>query len=186
MKKSFLLCLACGLILASCSTKNSSSGADGSSAVESPKNVLLHQLKTTHNIKEWFVPVNTALEGVTAEQAMWNDSSGNHSVGQLAYHLLFWNKRQLAKINGEQQSDAPADNNETFTKFNQAEWTKVVTGLDSVLTAFENAVEKADEATLKEWYPTIANISAHNAYHTGQIIFVRKLQNSWDPEKGVK
>ncbi len=26
----------------------------------------------------------------------------------------------------------------------------------------------------------------HNAYHIGQIIFVRKLQGSWDPEKGVK
>ena len=62
----------------------------------------------------------------------------------------------------------------------------MVTGLDSVLTAFENAIQNAEETKLKEWYPIIANISAHNAYHTGQIIFVRKLQNSWDPEKGVK
>ena len=44
----------------------------------------------------------------------------------------------------------------------------------------------ADEAKLKSWAPTIANISTHNAYHTGQIIFVRKLQGLWDPEKGVK
>jgi uncharacterized damage-inducible protein DinB len=33
---------------------------------------------------------------------------------------------------------------------------------------------------------TIAHISAHNAYHTGQIIIIRKLQGSWDPAKGVK
>jgi len=33
---------------------------------------------------------------------------------------------------------------------------------------------------------TIAHIGAHNAYHIGQIIYVRKLQGSWDPEKGVK
>src|SRR5688572_20359446 len=152
----------------------------------STKEPLLHQLKTTHTEKEWFVPIKTALEGVTAEQAQWRDSSGNHSIGQLAYHLLFWNKRQLAKFNGQPEGAYPEDNNETFTKFDQAEWTKVVSELDSVLNTFETAIQNADEATLKEWYPTIANISAHNAYHTGQIIFVRKLQNSWDPEKGVK
>ena len=57
------------------------------------KAVLIEQLKTTHNKKEWFVPVNIAVEGLTAEQAMWKDSSGNHSVGQLVNHLYFWNAR---------------------------------------------------------------------------------------------
>ena len=186
MKKSFLLFLVWAMLMA-CTTPNSEQNAAvDASPVESPKNVLLHQLKTTHSEKEWFVPITAALEGVTVEQAMWNDNSGNHSVGQLAHHLLFWNKRQLAKINGQPEGEFSGNNDETFTKFNEAEWSHVVTELDSVLTAFENAVQNADEAKLKEWYPTIANISAHNAYHTGQIIFVRKLQKSWDPEKGVK
>jgi hypothetical protein len=34
--------------------------------------------------------------------------------------------------------------------------------------------------------PTIANICTHNAYHIGQIVYVRKLQGSWNPDKGVK
>lgn len=152
----------------------------------SPKDPLLHQLKTTHTEKEWFVPVKTALEGVTAEQAQWRDSSGNHSVGQLAYHLLFWNKRQLAKFNGQPEGEFSGNNEETFTSFDQAKWDQTVASLDSVLTAFESAIANADEAKLKEWYPTIANISTHNAYHTGQIVFVRKLQKAWDVEKGVK
>ncbi|MEP6937737.1 MAG: hypothetical protein ABI871_06680, partial [Chthoniobacterales bacterium] len=29
-------------------------------------------------------------------------------------------------------------------------------------------------------------ISTHNAYHTGQILYVRKLQGSWNPANGVK
>ena len=32
------------------------------------KSLLLKQLKTTHNEKDWFVPVNIALEGLTPEQ----------------------------------------------------------------------------------------------------------------------
>jgi hypothetical protein len=32
----------------------------------------------------------------------------------------------------------------------------------------------------------IAHAGAHNAYHIGQILYVRRLQGSWDPAKGVK
>ena len=53
------------------------------------RSVLLEQLRTTHNEKDWFVPINVAVEGLTAEQASWKDGSGNHSVGQLTNHLLF-------------------------------------------------------------------------------------------------
>src|SRR5258707_15029441 len=64
------------------------------------KSILLEQLKTTHNVKDWFVPVNIALEDLTPAQAMWKDSSGNHSIAQLATHLIFWNQEQLLKFKG--------------------------------------------------------------------------------------
>jgi hypothetical protein len=54
------------------------------------KEVLLEQLRSTHNKAEWFVPANTAVAGLTPAQASWTDKSGNHSVGQLANHLVFW------------------------------------------------------------------------------------------------
>ena len=150
------------------------------------KSVLVDQLKTTHNKKDWFVPINIALEGLTPEQAMWKDGSGNHSVGQLAYHLLFWNERQLANFRGEKSKEFDGNNEETFNSFDKNSWTQTVAKLDKVMTDLEKIVEGADEAKLKEWATTIANISTHNAYHTGQIIFVRKLHGAWDPEKGVK
>jgi hypothetical protein len=152
----------------------------------SPKAILLQQLKTTHNVKEWFVPVNDALEGVTSMQAMWRDSSGNHSIGQLTYHLLFWNRRQLAKFQDTPLGNSPENNDETFTAFTEDQWEKTVSGLDSVLTALEKSVADADEQKLKSWYATLANISTHNAYHTGQILYIRKYQQSWDAAKGVR
>jgi len=57
---------------------------------------------------------------------------------------------------------------------------------DAVMIGLEKVVQEAPEAKLKEIASTIANISTHNAYHTGQIIYVRKLQKTWDPNKGVK
>ncbi len=32
------------------------------------KSILLEQLRTTHNQKDWFVPVNVALDGLTADK----------------------------------------------------------------------------------------------------------------------
>jgi len=83
------------------------------------KKILLDQLKSTHNVKGWFVPVNGALEGLTAEQAMWTDGSGNHSAGQLAYHLLFWNTRSLNNFKGIKNDSFSGNNDEIFNKFNQ-------------------------------------------------------------------
>jgi len=54
------------------------------------------------------------------------------------------------------------------------------------MSDWEKAVQGADEAKLEKWASTIAHIGAHNAYHVGQMIYTRKLQGSWDPEKGVK
>jgi hypothetical protein len=149
------------------------------------KSVLLEQLKSTHNVKNWFVPVNIAVEGLTPEQAAWKDKGG-HSVGQLTYHLLFWNERQLKDFNGEKKEAFNGNNEETFDKFDQKQWTDIATRLDKVLTDIEKWIETASDDQLGKHSSTIANISAHNAYHTGQIISVRKAQGSWDVAKGVK
>lgn len=151
------------------------------------RSILLEQLRTTHNEKDWFVPISVAVEGLTAEQANWKDgSSGNHSVGQLTYHLLFWNGRELAKFKGEPEGKFSGNNEETFNNFDSKKWDDTVKQLDQVMTELEKLVETADDKKLEEWASEIAHIGTHNAYHVGQIVFVRKLQGSWDPEKGVK
>jgi hypothetical protein len=61
-----------------------------------------------------------------------------------------------------------------------------VSDLDGVMKGLEDLVANADDATLAKIAPTIANICTHNAYHTGQILYVRKLQGSWNPDNGVK
>lgn len=150
------------------------------------KGVLLEQLRTTHNQKDWFVPANVAVEGLTAEQAKWTDGKGNHSIGQLANHLVFWDREELAKFKGEPPVKFSGNNDETFNSFDSKQWSATVKQLDEVLADWEKAVESADDKKLATWASTIAHIGAHNAYHVGQIIYVRKQQGSWDPSKGVK
>lgn len=150
------------------------------------RSLLLHELRTTHNKTEWFVPINTAVDGLTAEQANWQPPHGGHSAGQLAYHLLFWDRRNLNNLQGIKNDKFTGDNKETFDKFDNKQWADVVKQLDQVMTDLEKLVETADDQQLAKWANTIGNICAHNAYHIGQIVYVRKLQGTWDPDKGVK
>ena len=157
------------------------------------KSILLAELRSTHNKAEWFVPVNTAIAGLTPEQARWipksegpnNPAPEDHSVGMIAYHLLYWNNAALAQLKGEKVATT-SDNNETFNKFDAATWADTVKKLDESLTALELLVEAADDARIAKIAETIAHNSTHNAYHTGEIIMIRKLQGSWDPKKGVQ
>lgn len=160
--------------------------APAPAAAPTLKSILLEQLRNTWNEQDWFVPISKSLENLSAAQAMWKPSDSSHSVGQLAYHLLFWNKESLDKFNGRKPAAFNGNNNETFTAFTEESWAATVQQLNQVMQDWVTAIQNADDKKLEAWYSTIAHISTHNAYHTGQILYIRKLAGNWDPGKGVK
>jgi uncharacterized damage-inducible protein DinB len=150
------------------------------------RGVLLEQLRTSHDQEDWYVPVSIAVDGLTAQQAMWSPGKGNHSVGQLAYHIWYWDQRALNTFKGEKNAAFDGNNNETFDKFSADQWDDLVKKLNQVLADWEKAVEQADDSKLAANASLIAHVGAHNAYHVGQILYVRKQQGVWNPDKGVK
>src|SRR5208283_3279227 len=90
------------------------------------REILLSELKETHSEEEWFVPANIAVKGLTAQQASWTDGKGNHSVGQLANHLVYWNRQNLARLKGEPLDKFSGNNDETFDKFDSKSWNETV------------------------------------------------------------
>ncbi len=143
------------------------------------KAILQEQLVNSHTTKDWYVPVRKAVEGISAEQANWRDSSDNHSIGQLVEHLAFWNERVLQAFKGNTVPDFEGDNEKTFTKFSKENWKHTTDKLDSIQIAWETVVGSASESKLQQWGSSIANMAAHNAYHTGQIIYIRKRNGWW-------
>ena len=151
------------------------------------KSILLAQFKSTHADQDWFVPASKAVEGLTAEQAMWKDGNVNHSIAQLVSHLIFWDQANLAQLQGKPAPKYSGKNDDTFNlNVTKSSWEQMVKDLDQALTDWEKAIESADDARLQKWASTIAHVSTHNAYHTGQILYIRKQQGSWNPENGVK
>lgn len=160
--------------------------AEGPAKAVTLKSSLLEQLRMTHDLQDWFVPVKPAIEGVTAAQAGWKPQGGDHSIGQLTNHLLFWNSQNLARFKGVTPAKFDGNNDETFNAFDQAKWDQIRKDLDRVMTEMEKLVAAADDKTLEKWAPTLGRIATHNAYHTGQIVVLRKMQGAWDASKGVR
>ena len=105
---------------------------------------------------------------------MWKDSTENHSIAQLTNHLIFWNEQILAKFKGEKPAAFNGDNKETFSGVDETTWPQAVQRIDSVLAELERVVMAADENKLKKWYSTLYHVGTHNAYHTGQILYIGK------------
>lgn len=176
------LTVALGLGLAS----SASLRAEDKKPPTTLRGVLLEQLRTTHSDEDWFVPASIAVAGLTADQAKWTPGNGQHSVGQLAYHLWFWDTQSLARFKGQKPPTFSGNNDETFNDFTPAQWSDLVQKLNQVMADWEAAVQEADDQKLADKASLVAHVGAHNAYHLGQIIYVRKLQGVWDPTKGVK
>jgi uncharacterized damage-inducible protein DinB len=159
------------------------------------REVLVKQLHSTHDKAEWFVPLDTAVAGLTPDQVRWTPKAGGpgqmHSVAQLVAHLVYWNENALAQLHGEKPAAYSGNNEDTFVgydvnKITAEEWTALVARFDQGMTGMEQWVQSASDADLAKGANMIAHVGTHNAYHTGEIVYVRKLQGSWDPSKGVK
>ena len=83
-------------------------------------------------IKIGFVPAKMAIEGLSSDQAIWKDSTGNHSIIEIVSHIMFWNERNLRAFKGEAIDEFSNDNEETFLYKNAADWPNAVARLDSV------------------------------------------------------
>jgi len=148
------------------------------------KELILDQFDACYNEENWFIPLIQSLEGLTPEQAQWNDEN-NHSILQLVLHLIFWNERYLMRFKGTPLPPFSIGEEDPTFDINPLDWDSAVKKLNEVLSDFRNEIKNTSEEKLEskpikesndDWYKIISNMNIHLAYHTGQIIFVRKLQ----------
>ncbi|MCK6255406.1 DinB family protein [Fictibacillus sp. WQ 8-8] len=158
------------------------------------KELLLNQLDAFQN-NHWFVSLENSLVGLTDEQAAWKETQESNSIREIVNHLIYWNQRYLDRFTGASPSTAKAENDQTFEDMNgEWDWKKTVDRLKEVMAQWRNAIEESEEERFdegayedrhEEWGSVIANLTIHTAYHTGQILYARKKQGSWNVENGV-
>ena len=161
------------------------------------KELLLKQFTLCFDENGWFVAVRNAIDGVTAEQAAWRPEGTDNTIWESLAHLTYYNNAYLQRFKGVESRYDVADNDATFAQGGTATeeaWRAEVEKFDRVMNEFRELLKAADGSKLDEpvptntsrrWWEVVADINAHNAYHAGQILLLRKLQGAWNPEKGV-
>lgn len=134
---------------------------------------------------------------MTAEQAVWKPDGVDNSIWEILSHLNYYNFAYLQRFKGFDYKYTKADNNETFEHAEGAtetNWKTEIERFNSIMNEWSSLLSlasdsKFDEAVSAEneslWRSVIANINVHNAHHGGQILLLRKLQGSWDSNKGI-
>ncbi|AET69703.1 Protein of unknown function (DUF664) [Desulfosporosinus orientis DSM 765] len=156
------------------------------------KEILLTQLRACQNQDGWFAPLSIVLRGLTAEQAAKRGGQSENSIIGIVHHLVFWNERYLQKFKQGFVSPLGISNAKTFKNIDSDEitedWNNLRQRLDNVFAQWEEAISNCDEAKLDSrispksdefWWSALAHLAIHNAYHIGQIVYIRKEQGLW-------
>ena len=160
------------------------------------KEHLAEKFTACYDKNTWFVALNNTLEGVTANEALWKPERSDNSIWETVSHLNYYNFAYVERFKGIDYQYPADDNDATFTagEATAEAWNAETARLDAILTEFRDLIANAEETKFDEpvsetnkasWATLISNINAHNAYHAGQILLLRKLQGSWDRSKGV-
>ncbi len=151
------------------------------------------QLETTLHRQAWQSQpsLTEALEGVDAAAAAWQPGRHRHSIWQIVRHLILWKQGILRALEGQ-----PPDREE----LRRVDWAEAAGGedawradVDTLLHISSDLVarvrEMEDASLLRPvvWYrgwtetqPIAVRLlrrATHDSYHTGQIRYLRALQN---------
>ncbi|CAG7608329.1 hypothetical protein PAESOLCIP111_01051 [Paenibacillus solanacearum] len=135
----------------------------------------------------WYPPLERGLQGVAAAQACWRtEGKAVNTIQELVHHITFYKASLLSALTGSEE--APS----TDTSFQEkagitteGEWQETVATLKNIHTRIREKLVAMNDQELQHEvegitiYQWVSDLVLHDIYHTGQIIFIRKLQGSW-------
>jgi uncharacterized damage-inducible protein DinB len=152
---------------------------------------LIADLDRTYRGPAWHGPsLREALESLTAVEASARPVAGAHAIFELVHHVSAWIEVVRRRFEGEVK-DEPDDGDfpPPGQKIDQSAWNLMMERLDERQRALLTTVRAFDEKRLHEAAPrnassssrpsffvTLVGLTEHNAYHTGQIMLLRRAQ----------
>lgn len=156
----------------------------------SKKELLLHNWNCTYGQEDWYPPLRDALSGLTAAQASWRPvGEAANTIWETLSHLLFYKERLLHRLLGTEFPLSANSNDDTFIPAggpdDEDAWQAAQLRMENVHRQIREKLETLTEEAFDQMLPTttiaqsLMSIMLHDAYHTGEIVQIRKLQGSW-------
>lgn len=159
--------------------------------------LLLYAMNHSHEEEGWYPPLMPSLKGLTAAQASWRPSGeAANTIWETVNHLLYYKERVLKRLQGEDLTYSAAGNDATFSVTEKPDdeeaWQATVARVEAVHKGLREVLAAKQDHDLEQPVPEsllgqlITDIIMHDAYHTGQIVQIRKLQGSWPARRSFE
>ncbi|UUZ79048.1 DinB family protein [Paenibacillus sp. P26] len=135
----------------------------------------------------WYPSLERGLHGLTVAQINWRlDGKEMNTIYELVNHILFYKSTLLSGLTDA--GDAPSSDtsfSNVLAANTEEEWEETIAKLKNIHTRIREKLARMSEqdlqneldgVTISQW---VSDLVRHDIYHTGQIIFIRKLQGSW-------
>lgn len=151
--------------------------------------VLMNQLLANASDPSWHIPFQQSVEDLTEDEAFWTPANDSHSIAEIVQHLLYWNETWQTRYREGRVDAVPAigDNDHSFVLPDHVTFSELRERLLEVLLGWQQLLSSPKDALEQDvsgfpvpakWWKVISNVATHNAYHIGQIVYIRKLQKS--------
>ncbi len=125
------------------------------------------------------------LSGLTAAQAVAEPPGLSSSVAQCVGHMVYWMRLYLSWIARGRAGEAPP----CWPRPTIAEWPGVQADFTALLAAARELAHDADALARPVLFDDgpvpvatlLGDLGAHNAYHCGQVVLIRRLLGLWPP-----
>jgi hypothetical protein len=134
---------------------------------------LANMWDETHNKYSWFPAFNASFKDLSPQQAAFKPSPQRHSIWQILNHICFWRETVVGRERGKKPSD------EEMTRRNFEEPADVSPDAwRGAVERFEKSQRLIHEAMTDEKFPAekLQYILPHDAYHLGQVMYLRAMQ----------
>ena len=137
------------------------------------RELLLKTWDETWNSPTWFPSWKQAFAGLTPQQAAWKPAPKRNSIWQNLNHIAFWRETVVNRLAGKPPSEDEVNrkNFEEPSEMTDAAWTAAQKRFEDAHNGIRKAMADTNTPAEKFHY-----LLAHDAYHMGQIMYVRALQ----------
>lgn len=152
------------------------------------KKLLVDQLLANANDRSWYTSFQESVEGISEKVAFWKPDEESHSIAEIVQHLIYWNevwqeRFEKSNFNTVQSIE---DNAESFLTSKNTSFTELKDQLLETLLRWQELIveEKLESKVIgfpveASWWELIGNATTHNAYHIGQITYIRKIKKDY-------
>ena len=141
----------------------------------SNRDLLLRILDDAYERKAWHgTNLRGSLRGLTAQQALWRPGPGRHNIWELAVHCAYWKYTVRRYLTGEKRGSFPRSGSNWLPPGKS--WPDDLRLLAEEHRALRSAIAQATLRQLTKLEKLIYGVAAHDAYHTGQIQLIKRLQ----------